>query len=61
MYSYKYLALWSSTNDGVWRRLYNKELYSLFNDVDIIKIINISRLRWVGHVVRRENEEIMKK
>jgi hypothetical protein len=47
--------------DGVWRRCYNKELYNLFNDVDIIERIKINRLRWAGHVIRRENEEIIKR
>jgi hypothetical protein len=46
--------------DGVWRRCYSQELYSLFNDVDIIKRIKINRLRWAGYVIRRENEEIIK-
>jgi hypothetical protein len=31
--------------DGVWRRRHNQQLYSLLNDVDIIKIIKINRLR----------------
>jgi hypothetical protein len=39
----------------------NKELYSLFNDVDIIKRIKINILRWAGNVIRREIEEIIKK
>jgi hypothetical protein len=43
---------------GVCRRRYNKKLYSLFNDVDIIKI-NI--IKWEGRVMRRVNEEIIKK
>jgi hypothetical protein len=30
-------------------------------DVDIIKRIKINRLRWAGHVIKRENEEIIKK
>jgi hypothetical protein len=46
--------------DGVWRRRYNKELYTLFNDVHIIKRIKINRLRWAGHVTSRENQEITK-
>jgi hypothetical protein len=41
--------------------LYNKKLYSLFNDVDIIKRTKINRLRWAGHVVRRENKENIKR
>jgi hypothetical protein len=44
--------------DEVWRRRYNQKLYSLFNDVDIIKRIKINRLRWAGHVIRRANELI---
>jgi hypothetical protein len=47
--------------DGVWQRCYNKELFSLFNDVDIIKRIKINRLRWAGHVIRKENEETIKR
>jgi hypothetical protein len=47
--------------DGVWQRCYSQELYSLFNGVDIIKRIKINRLRWAGHVIRRENEEIIKR
>jgi hypothetical protein len=47
--------------DGVWRRRYNKKVYSLFNDVDTIKRIKISRLRWAGHVIRLENEEMIKR
>jgi hypothetical protein len=30
-------------------------------DIDIIKIIKINRLRWAGHDIRRENEEIIKR
>jgi hypothetical protein len=32
----------------------------LFNDVDIMKRIKINRLKWAGHVLRREHEEITK-
>jgi hypothetical protein len=34
--------------------------YSLLNDVDIIKRIKINRSRWAGHVIWRENAEIIK-
>jgi hypothetical protein len=41
-------------------------VYTLFgvtirNDVYIIKRLKINRLRWAGHVIRRENEEITKR
>ena len=38
--------------NGVWRNRYNNELYSLFNEPDIIKHIVIRRLEWIGHVLR---------
>jgi hypothetical protein len=41
--------------DRLWRRCYNKELYSLFNDADIIKGIKINTLRLAGHLIRRQN------
>jgi hypothetical protein len=40
--------------DGIWRRCYNKELCSLFNDVDIITRIKINRLRWAGPEGKRK-------
>jgi hypothetical protein len=39
-----------------WRIRYNKELYSLFNYVDIIKM---NRLKSAGHIVRKESEDIV--
>jgi hypothetical protein len=34
--------------DGYWRRRCNTELHKLFQEPGIIKIIKISRLRWLG-------------
>jgi hypothetical protein len=36
-----------------WRRLYNKEYYSL-NASNIIMVIKSRRMRWVEHVVRKK-------
>lgn len=46
--------------NGVWRKRYNQELYDLFKDVDISKFIKLTRLRWAGHVRRKEDSEICK-
>jgi hypothetical protein len=35
---------------GKWRRLINKELYSVFSSPNIIWVIKSRRLRWAGHV-----------
>jgi hypothetical protein len=37
---------------GEWRRLHNKELYTLYSSPDIIRVIKSRRLRWAGHVAR---------
>jgi hypothetical protein len=36
---------------GDWRRLHNKELYTLYSS-DIIRVIKSRRLKWAGHVAR---------
>ena len=39
-----------------FRIRYNSELYELLNDMDVVQRINIQRLRWLGHVVRMEED-----
>ena len=34
----------------------NRELYELFNDMDVAKRINNQRFRWLGHVVRMDED-----
>ncbi|PSN44208.1 hypothetical protein C0J52_11545 [Blattella germanica] len=40
---------------------YNNEIYSSFSDVDIVKHIKISRLRWAGHIIRMEEDNLVRK
>jgi hypothetical protein len=43
--------IYGPTNDnGVWRIRYNQELYGLYNEPDIIKMVKAARLRWLGHL-----------
>jgi hypothetical protein len=45
--------IYGPTNDnGVWRIRYNQELYRLYNEPDIIKMVKAARLRWLGHLYR---------
>jgi hypothetical protein len=37
-----------------WRRLHNKELYTLYSSPNIIRVIKSRKLRWAGHVARIE-------
>ena len=44
---------------GCWR--WNNELYSLYNQPNIVEDIKIRRLEWAGHRIRMEEERIQKK
>ncbi|PSN52586.1 hypothetical protein C0J52_22330 [Blattella germanica] len=44
-----------------WRIKYNNEIYSSFSDVDIVKHIKISRLRWSGYTIRMEEDNPARK
>jgi hypothetical protein len=36
--------------DGLWRKLHNHELHSLYSSPNIVRVIKSRRVRWVGHV-----------
>ena len=44
--------------EGNWRRRFNHELYQLYNEPDVVKFIKINRLRWLGHVLRMNEERV---
>jgi hypothetical protein len=46
---------------GCWRSRWNNELYSLYNEPNIVEDIKIRRLEWAVHVIRMEEERIPKK
>ena len=49
-------AIFGPTNDnGEWRIKYN-ELYTLYKESDIVTYIKIKRLKWAGHVIRKEEQ-----
>jgi len=37
---------------AIWRSRYNKELYRLYDETDLVTTIRITMLRWAGHIVR---------
>jgi hypothetical protein len=39
---------------GGWRKMHKEELHSLYSSPSIIRIIKSRRLRWAGHVARKE-------
>jgi hypothetical protein len=38
--------------DGLWRKLHNDELHSLYSSSNIVSKIKSRRTRWAGHVAR---------
>jgi hypothetical protein len=36
--------------DGLWRKLHNDELHSLYSSLNIVGVIKSRRMRWVEHV-----------
>ena len=42
--------IYGAINDnGTWRTSYNIELYMVYDEPDIVKVIETRRLRWLGH------------
>ena len=46
---------------GRWRPRWNSELYSLYNEPNIVEDIKIRTLGWAGHIIRTDEESIPKK
>jgi hypothetical protein len=41
----------------VWRSRYNHELYKLYNEPDIIKVIKVGLLKWLRHLFRMQGQK----
>jgi hypothetical protein len=40
---------------AIWRSRYNEELYRLYDEIDLVTTVRITRLRWAGHIVRMQH------
>jgi hypothetical protein len=40
--------------NGMWRTRYGSELYALYDELGIAKVIKMGRLRWIGHLFRMQ-------
>jgi hypothetical protein len=43
---------------GVWRKLYNEEIHSLYSSPSIIRLIKSRRMRWTGHLAQMGEKRI---
>ena len=41
-------------DNGIWRTRYNNELYTLYDELDVVKVTKIGRLRCLGHFCRMQ-------
>ena len=46
---------------GVWRIRWNHELYEMYDEAEVVQRIKVKRLRWLGHVVRMDEENPTRK
>ena len=43
--------IYGPVNDnGIWRTRYNNELYTLYDELDIVKVIKTGRFSWLGRL-----------
>jgi hypothetical protein len=47
-------------DNGIWRIRTNKELMTLYQELDIVAEIKKARLRWLGHVERTSEDRVIK-
>ena len=45
--------------NGVWRRLHNEELHSLYRWLNIVRVIKSRILRWAGLIARMEQGSVL--
>jgi hypothetical protein len=46
---------------GHWCLKWNGKIHSLYKDLNIIDVIEIRRLGWVGHIIKMEEKESQKR
>jgi hypothetical protein len=44
-----------------WRIRTNQQLYQLCGENDIVKFCKLSRLRWAGHVIRQDDDDLSRR
>ena len=49
------------TDGGRWQIITNQELCQLYGENDIVKSCKMSRLRWAGHVIRQDDDDLSRR
>jgi hypothetical protein len=46
---------------GGWQIRTNQELYQLYGEHDIVKFCKLSRLRWAGHIIHQDDDDLSRR
>jgi len=49
------------SDNGIWRTRHNNKLHTLYDELDIVKVIKIGKLRWLGHFCRMQEPDPSRK
>jgi len=44
-----------------WRKCHNRESAALYKEANTVKVIKSNKLRWAGHIVRMDDNELQNK
>ena len=48
-------------NNSIWRTVYNNELYTLYDELDVVLVIKTGRLRWLAYLFRMKEIDTCRK
>ena len=48
-------------HNDIWRTRYNNELYTIYDELHVVKVIKIGRLSWLGHLFRMQEMDPCRK
>ena len=55
------MYLWRETIERNMEKKYKYELYEAFDEPNIVNYTKVNRLAWAGHLMRMNNDRILKK
>jgi hypothetical protein len=48
------IDLWSYNGNSIWRTRCNSELYTPYNEPDMVTVVRIGTLSWLGYLFRKK-------
>jgi len=41
-------------DNGIWKTRYSNELYTHYDEIDLVRVVKIGILKWLGHLFRMQ-------